>query len=105
MGLGLRLRLGLGLGLATNPNPNLGRPKAMTPTSCSPKRPLRPRAALTAVKRAMVTKGPIEPKMEGGTALGALSLVRVRVRANLTLALSLALTQTLTRLRAPKAAT
>mmetsp|Transcript_6925 Transcript_6925/g.17315 ORF Transcript_6925/g.17315 Transcript_6925/m.17315 type:complete len:308 (+) Transcript_6925:317-1240(+) len=51
----------------------LGRPEGTMPTSCSPKRPLRPRAALTAVKRAMVTKGPIEPKMEGGTALGALS--------------------------------
>ena len=38
---------------------------------------------MTAVKRAMVTKGPIEPKMEGGTALGALSLVRVGVRARL----------------------
>ena len=41
--------------------------------SCSPKRPVRPNAALMAVNRAMVTKGPIDPKIDGGTALGALS--------------------------------
>ena len=32
-----------------------------------------------AVKRAIVTKGPTEPKMAGGTLLGALVRVRVRV--------------------------
>jgi len=51
---------------------------------------------LTAVKRAMVTKGPIEPKMEGGTALGALSLVGVRARARRRARVRLALTPTVT---------